>query len=653
MKNIKKSISLIILLGLVLGCNFLDVVPNDTPNLDSAFSNRTTTERFLRTCYSYLPDPLNGSYYPTWFTSRDEFDVNMGYYNLTRQTAAAKIAQGEQNTNSPYLDYWSGRNGGKALYQGIRYCNMFLENVDKPYDLKEDEKTRWVAEVKFLKAYYHFFLMELYGPVALVDENLPTSASPEETMVYREPIDDCVAFIVKLLDEAIADLPVTLPDQTSEQGRINKLIAMGVKAKVLAWAASPIFNGNPDYRNWIDNKGRHLIPQEADPAKWAKAAEAAKEAIDACHANGFKLYEFNRQTSPSTYRMNDTLVTMMTIRKAITEDVDRNPGVIWASQEIWGDRPGNESGFERNLMRQFLPQLYISDMTAYIGRFYASWHMCELFYSNHGVPIDEDRGFDYSGRFNTHKATAEDKHESYIATGETTVNINFNREPRFYADLGFDRGYFELASTTSNGGGSFSPMLRLREGEIFNGSLGYVVKKLVAFESSGTQGVDGRSISIHDYRYPLLRLADLYLLYSECLNESLSQPSAEVYEYIDKVREAAGLQGVLESWGAYSMNPDKPKTQAGMRAIIQRERLIELAFEGQRFFDLRRWKIAADYWNLPPTKYNNSRSDINLTYKPVVYDDGRKVKATYRDYLFPIREADLQVNKNLVQTYGW
>ena len=58
MKTIKKSISLITLLGLVIGCNFLDVVPNDTPNLDSAFANRATTEKFLRTCYSYLPDQV-------------------------------------------------------------------------------------------------------------------------------------------------------------------------------------------------------------------------------------------------------------------------------------------------------------------------------------------------------------------------------------------------------------------------------------------------------------------------------------------------------------------------------------------------------------------------------------------------------------------
>jgi len=125
------------------------------------------------------------------------------------------------------------------------------------------------------------------------------------------------------------------------------------------------------------------------------------------------------------------------------------------------------------------------------------------------------------------------------------------------------------------------------------------------------------------------------------------------YRYIDMVREKAGLEGVLDSWSNYSTHPSKPATQSGMREIIRRERLIELAFEGQRFFDLRRWKIAADYWNLPPTKYNFSRRDMNLTYKPVVYDAERKVKASFRDYLFPISEADLHVNKNLVQTYGW
>src|SRR5690606_32063059 len=103
------------------------------------------------------------------------------------------------------------------------------------------------AEVKFLKAFYHFFLMKLYGPIAIVDENLPISATPEETQVYREPIDVCVDYIVGLLDEAIEDLPPVLNDPGLELGRITKTIALAVKAKVLVWAASPLFNGNPDY----------------------------------------------------------------------------------------------------------------------------------------------------------------------------------------------------------------------------------------------------------------------------------------------------------------------------------------------------------------------------------------------------------------------
>ena len=92
------------------------------------------------------------------------------------------------------------------MYRAIRDCNIFLENAHIPRDITELERARWIAEVKFLKAYYHFFLMELYGPIVLVKENLPLSATPEETKVYREPVDECVNYIVQLLDEAAAEL---------------------------------------------------------------------------------------------------------------------------------------------------------------------------------------------------------------------------------------------------------------------------------------------------------------------------------------------------------------------------------------------------------------------------------------------------------------
>lgn len=637
------------LAGLLTGCNFLDVVPNDTATLEHVFSNRSVAEKFLRTCYSHLPDPTNPNYYPAYYTSRDEFDY--GFESRTGNSPAGMISKGLQNTNNPYLNYWSGYRGGNSMFIAIRDCNIFLENIHKPLDLLEEERVRWIAEVKFLKAYYHFFLMQLYGPIVLVRDNISLATDPEELKVYREPIDDCVNYIVELLDETIPDLPLVLPDPATEQGRITAAIAMAVKAKVLAWGASPLFNGNTDYKNWIDNRGRQLIPDSYDVKKWERAAKAIKAAIDTCHAAGMQLYQFNKYAGgPQAFRMNDTLVTEMTIRKAVTEDIDRNTGVIWATQEAFGNKFGAAHTFLGDMIRMLFPILYAQDQSSLVNYHSASWHMSNLFYSNNGLPIDEDKDYDFAGRLNLHRMTRKDGHESYIATGETTINLHLNREPRFYADLGIDRGYYALSTTTKDGGLTFSPFIRMRDNEFKLQNIGYLVKKIVPFEASCSQGDNNKSYTPYDYRFPLLRLADLYLLYSEALNEIKAQPDPEVYHWIDLVRSKAGLPGVVESWKEHGLNPEKPATLIGMRDIIRRERLIELAFEGQRFWDVRRWKIADKYWSLPVTKWNLSKN-VEEEYIPVVYGPERNV--TFRDYLWPLQDEDLRINPNLVQTYGW
>src|SRR5690606_23382154 len=464
---------------------------------------------------------------------------------------------------------------------------IFLENIHKPQDILEMERIRWTAEVKFLKAFYHFFLLKLYGPIAIVDENLPISATPEETQIYREPIDDCVNYIVSLLDEAIVDLPPVLTDPDLEMGRITQAIALAVKAKVLVWAASPLFNGNPDYAGWVDNRGIQLIPSEYDPSKWQRAADAIKEAIDVSLQYGHRLYEFNKFAGgPSSFRMNDTLVQMMTIRKSITEDLDKNPGVIWATQEQFANSKGGAGGSGLslaslgNMLRSLWPALYAQDVNFQASYYRAPLHMGELFYSNNGVPIQEDKFYDYANRHEPRLALPGDEHHSYIATGEVTANLNFYREPRFYASMCFDRGFVELATTTSNGGESFE-FWRARFGEVSNavGLGAYMPKKIMAFESSGSQWDNNKAYTPHNYQFPLIRLADLFLLYSEALNEIKSQPDEEVYEWIDRVREHAGLDGVVESWQKASTKPDAPSNKAEMRKIIQRERMIELAFE--------------------------------------------------------------------------
>src|SRR5688572_27458160 len=110
MKNIMRIIVAFSLMG-SMSCTYLDVVPNNTATLDHAFSNRSVMDKFLRTCYSHLPDPTDPFYYPAYFTSRDEFDWRSD--NRAGNTPAGQISRGLQNTNNPLQDYWTGGQGGK------------------------------------------------------------------------------------------------------------------------------------------------------------------------------------------------------------------------------------------------------------------------------------------------------------------------------------------------------------------------------------------------------------------------------------------------------------------------------------------------------------------------------------------------------------
>jgi len=107
---------------------------------------------------------------------------------------------------------------------------------------------------------------------------------------------------------------------------------------------------------------------------------------------------------------------------------------------------------------------------------------------------------------------------------------------------------------------------------------------------------------------------------------------------------------VVESWTAHSRNPNKYTTAEGLQEIIRRERGIELALEGERFWDLRRWKAAPEELNQPISGWDVDQVTAEAYYRErVLYNQTFALK----DYFWPIRENDLIVNKNLVQNPGW
>ncbi|AOM76347.1 RagB/SusD family nutrient uptake outer membrane protein [Pedobacter steynii] len=609
--------------------SFLDVVPDNTPTLDNAFTMRNEAIKYLATCYSYLPndgEPTQNIAY----MGGDEFWLDFPSRSINATNWA--MARGNQSVVNPLVNYWDG-----GMFNAIRDCNIFLENVsdlNKVRDMNMDERNRWLGEVEFLKAYYHFLLFRHYGPVPVIDVNLPVNAPIEQTKVKRQPVDSVVNYIVNLLDKAAAKLPNNVMIPATDLGHITKPIALSIKAKVLLYAASPLFNGNRDYTGFKNPDGQQLFNQTVSPAKWKRAANAAKEAIAAAESAGIKLYTFPGATFP----LSATTMREMSIRNAVTEK--------WNSEIIWGNPNSRTWQLQYSSMAHIDPAF--SGNNSVHGTLGPPMKIVEQFYTKNGVPIEEDKTLDFSNKAQLRTGTNSERY--YIVENYQTARINFDREPRFYADLGFDGGKWFMESNRGDDN-AFSAQLKLGQ---YGSGLSitvttYYPKKLVNWKFAFKEG---NSNHIEEYPFPMIRLADLYLMYAEALNEA-EGPSPEVYLYLDKIRERAGLEGVVDSWSKYAVNPNKPSTQQGLQAIIRRERNIEMSFEGSRFWDLRRWKLAAQELNKNITGWDRDQDKDHpeLFYRLTNIYTQRFIAP--RDYLWPIRENNLLVNPNLVQNPGW
>ncbi len=636
----------ILIVFFIAGCDsYLDIVPDNVATIEIAFNTRASAEKFLATCYSYIPEHAHVEQnFPLvagdeiWYYGERDFYMN--------NETSLRLAKGMQNSISPYLNYWEGGRGAFNMFISIRDCNIFLESLKDIPGLDLNEKNRWIAEVKTLKAYYHFWLMRMYGPIPIVDKNIEVGASSEETYVKRNSVDEVVNYIVLLLDEVIESeaLPENITFIHTENGRLTLPAAKAIKAKVLMLAASPLFNGNSDYAGFSDKNGNELINTTYDPEKWVAAKDACLDAIETAESAGHALYAFTDLLPIG--EINEEVRHELTLRATITDRFNK--------ELIFGVGPN----WTRELQDWCQPR-WTGDHNAQFGSTKKSHaptlNMVEDFYTANGVPIDEDIDWDYANRYSlvdVKDEMAED-HKYQIQDYYTTAKLHTYREPRFYAYVGFDGGkWFSMESKDPED----IPYLNAKAGQPSGKSgfeiysiTGYFTKKLVNYENIITRN----TITVEGYTFPIIRLSDLYLMYAEALNEVKSSPDQEVYKYIQQVRHKAGLDkgsDLVSTWAQHSKYANKPTTQEGMRDIIRNERLVELAFEGHRYWDLRRWKLAADYFNKPIRGWNIYAASTKDFYqvKNIYYRD-----FLTKDYLWPISQDEMLRNPNLVQSPGW
>ncbi|RIJ45748.1 RagB/SusD family nutrient uptake outer membrane protein [Maribellus luteus] len=636
MKKLKNYILLFLMMFAFGACDYLDIVPDNVATIDNAFTDKYNAEKYLFTCYSYLPKMGSTGNNPAILGS-DE--LSLGKYH--ENTSGVQLSIGNQTIVAPYYDFWRGTSGGTALYTGVRDCNTFLERIGEVPDISDYERNIWIAEVKFIKAYLHFYLIRMYGPIHIIPENLPVNESIENLKLTREPLDDCFKYVIDLIDEAMVDLPEILQVEATDYGHITKPIAAAVKAKILVTAASPLFNGEAGF-NIYNHDGTALFPTEDATAiqqKWADALTACEEAISLAENAGHRLMDL------SDFKTAGAVVTDTTKLKVILNyrvTAQENQEVIW---------PHTNGAASVGGLQSIAMPAYFSTQDWYgDGSLGAPLKMSLLHYTNNGVPIEEDK--DWQGLNLNKIMTVGADQANHMKLGHRTVQRNFNREVRYYADLSFDGAlvYGHLRPDKTDNNAALDYINHKQGGWSSSGyawkvcPYGYWPVKLVNMNTGqDNMGWRGRA-----YAFPALRLADLYLLYAETLIENNQLDEAKVW--IDKIRTRAGLKGIDESWAVYSTNPSKPDTKDGLREIMKRERLIELAFEGSRFWDLRRWMDAEDYCNEPVTSWNPNESTVEGYYNvQVVYYPTFNIK----HHFFPIAESEISKNPNLVQNYGW
>lgn len=215
------------------------------------------------------------------------------------------------------------------------------------------------------------------------------------------------------------------------------------------------------------------------------------------------------------------------------------------------------------------------------------------------------------------------------ASGYNAANPYANREPRFYATVLYNGATWQNRQIQAYEGGSDAMGI----GQHVKSQTGYFLRKFLD-ESVNLNGTQSRAAT-----WILYRLGEIMLDFAEAENEAQGTPSADVYEYVNAIRTRAKLPGL-----------EAGLTQAQMREKIRHERRIEMAFEDNRFWDVRRWGLVQDKFNIQIKGMRITQSGNNFNYqvvnvRPRVFD--------FKKNLFPIPQSEINRNPNMDQNPGW
>ncbi len=596
-----------LLFGLIItvagvSCNhdILDKKPLDSISEDAVFNDPTFLQSYVYNVYNGIRAPWSpgtGGYEALTDVAVDQPETH------DRSAGIREYVQGIMTPDNikDLTNLWADE------YSYIRKANIFFEKTVSTA-VEPDKLNPMKGEVFFLRAWMYFDLIRTYGGVPIITKSF--KLDDESFDAKRNTYDECVSFILKDCDSSIS----YLDGISTKAGKISKAAALGLKARVLLYWASPLNNPSND------------------KSRWQAAEVATKAVIDA----GFTLHPTQSDLFTKPLKTDETI-----FGKSFTPG-NRIPD--WGyNYDFW------PSGFDAR--QRLMPTQNFVNMFQMTNGQYP--------YMADGVTVNPASGYDPQ---NPNKNRDPRYYTSIVYPGSGPFTINdgaksTNRRYEYWEDANPNPDnappYANPNKTDPNNGQNLFDFGR--------DSKSYWIKGLTPFHWRVQTGYAFRRLmdftgprASYDYDYSqvivFMRLAEFYLNYAEIQialgNETVAR------EYINKVRKRPSVN-----------MPDITSTGDNLVKEYRSERAIELHLEDQRFFDLSRWKVAPGNMDIPIRGLTSVKmdwtgvppGDINLLGK-LSYSYGvipeAEVRVPWKGdyyYLFPIPSEEVKKSNGALE----
>lgn len=538
----------------------LDMAPDGKITLDEVFSDNDKVGAFLNSCYANIPSEGVRYYFwcrgpvewsdEAWDTDAEAEPTLMSGRMYNGDASAANHPAVNISADQGNGDYWN------RYWNAIRNCTIFINRIDDATVTKPADRGRWRAEAHLLRAFYYSELVKWYG-AQLPIETEAYNFSDDFSGVKKASYYDLVKFIMSDCDTALQanELPWRITT-SAEGGRVTKALAEAIKSRMILYAASPLNNGGKDI--------------------WEEAYQVNKASLQNLRDNGYALYD--KVNFPQTYLSDvaylgpDKNVHTALYNEYFTNTMSYSSNPV-DKETIYQSTQGQGNIWDID---------GIGAQDGYKSGTCPSQELVDAFETDDGKPI-----------LNLNDPYLDDQHLKPNYNNQNTVyqqdDPYANRDPRFYADIYYNGskrkclwGFSEVPESYENypaGIGNRTRIISTYVGEPQTGIDGTVRKatRTGYFERKFLHPNCGNDDVVGGANWKIYRLGEVILNYAEAAAEA--GHLQEATEAVNEIRARAGM-------------PDLPLSLSQDELIlrVRHERQVELALEGNRYFDVRRWQ---------------------------------------------------------------